>query len=504
MVESEHPACSALRGRGCRHLCTVGAALSCCWNGPAHGEAAVVPFDPFMTTTLNPYGISACRCVTSLHKCAKPTQAGLPPPQSVPRVCDLSPVDLDARTVKPSAWLEMPEVGPARNAPAVLLRTLIKPMHASPPGACTRLCAHDSISVGTISARAYGFQGQIDVTALAAAVANLVTDLPILAGRMDGLSSKNASIRITHTDQGALFTVARAPGLSLSSMAPDTWITSDFTLGNSLVPFYMEGARMEGGRAVAMLQGKEPLFMVRLIQLRDGCILGITINHAITDGARWPQLMNHLAARYRQYATGTAPQISDLIQPNDRTELSASHVAEQLGLQDSWNPRNWLPQPTFADCWRACQGVLADATDKKSLAFLHIPKEQLSALKQLAVGVNDGLLISTGDAVQAAATIIQLAALGEPLLLTPPRSVGVMAQLKAPDGFFGNAAATFYVSVPPGTEQLDVSPITAFQQLAGAIRRGMLTLREPVGPSYPSIALPNRLLIWLNCVRWKP
>lgn len=183
MVESEHPACSALRGRGCRHLCTVGAALSCCWNGPAHGEAAVVPFDPFMTTTLNPYGISACRCVTSLHKCAKPTQAGLPPPQSVPRVCDLSPVDLDARTVKPSAWLEMPEVGPARNAPAVLLRTLIKPMHASPPGACTRLCAHDSISVGTISARAYGFQGQIDVTALAAAVANLVTDLPILAGR---------------------------------------------------------------------------------------------------------------------------------------------------------------------------------------------------------------------------------------------------------------------------------------------------------------------------------
>lgn len=22
--------------------------------------------------------------------------------------------------------------------------------------------------------------------------------------------------------------------------------------------------------------------------------------------------------------------------------------------------------------------------------------------------------------------------------------------------------------------------------------------------TYPSIALPNRLLIWLNCVRWKP
>lgn len=42
-------------------------------------------------------------------------------------------------------------------------------------------------------------------------------------------------------------------------------------------------------RAVAMLQGKEPLFMVRLIQLRDGCILGITINHAITGrpAIRW-------------------------------------------------------------------------------------------------------------------------------------------------------------------------------------------------------------------------
>ncbi len=30
-----------------------------------------------------------------------------------------------------------------------------------------------------------------------------------------------------------------------------------------------------------MLQGKEPVFKVRLTQLRDGCILGITINHAI-------------------------------------------------------------------------------------------------------------------------------------------------------------------------------------------------------------------------------
>ncbi len=200
-------------------------------------------------------------------------------------------------------------------------------------------------------------------------------------------------------------------------------------------------------------------------------------------------------------------------------------------LQDGWDPQSWLPQPSFADCWRAFQGIIADATDKKSLAFLHIPKQQLSALKQMAVGRclgrmlpaleaklpncrcphyllgGQGLLvvcwctnnrvcmchlshdaegaagfpISTGDAVQAAATIIQLAAQDEPLLLTAPRAVGVMAQLKAPDRFFGNSAATFYASVLPSTQQLDASITTAFRQLAKAIRRGTLALRDPVG-----------------------
>ncbi len=49
------------------------------------------------------------------------------------------------------------------------------------------------------------------------------------------------------------------------------------------------------------------------------------------DGARWPNLLNHLSARYRQYATGAAPQASQLIHTSDRKVLSASHVAAQLG-----------------------------------------------------------------------------------------------------------------------------------------------------------------------------
>ncbi|KAL4433619.1 hypothetical protein ABPG75_000060 [Micractinium tetrahymenae] len=298
-----------------------------------------------------------------------------------------------------------------------------------------------SINVGTVSARAYGFQGQIDAAALEAAVVALVTDLPILAGRMEGLSSKNGSIRIAHSDQGALFTVARTAALSLAAMAPDTWPASGFTLSNSLIPFYMEGARMEGGRAIGMMQGKEPLLKVRLTQLRDGCILGITINHAMKDGVRWSNLMNHLAARYRQHGGGAAVVATDLICPVDRSVLSAAHVAEQLGVADDWEPPRSLMQPSLLDYLRGFQAVLADATGKKSLAFLHIPKEQLSSLKQLAAGV--------------------------------------MAQLKAPYGFFGNAATTFYASVPPGEGHMDASPISAFQQLAGAIRRAALVFRDP-------------------------
>ncbi len=244
-----------------------------------------------LTTRSTQHCVWNCRRVTSLHQCARHMLTGPTAPNTPIRSFDTCSLDLKAHSQPKNASLVVPEVSTMNSVPVVLLQQLIKPMHASQPGTLTWLCPHDSISVGTISARAYGFQGQIDVVALEAAIAALVTDLPILAGRrvatwplgscgnldcrplqkccsirhfhikgrvppillslapcrMEGLSSKNKSIRIAHNDQGALFTLARAPWLSLNSMAPDTWPTSGFTLSNSLVPFYMDGARMEGG-----------------------------------------------------------------------------------------------------------------------------------------------------------------------------------------------------------------------------------------------------------------
>jgi hypothetical protein len=51
------------------------------------------------------------------------------------------------------------------------------------------------------------------------------------------------------------------------------------------------------------------------------------------DGYRWPLLMRHLAARYRQAAgggIGGAVDTSDLLRPTDRQLMSTEHMVPQL------------------------------------------------------------------------------------------------------------------------------------------------------------------------------
>jgi hypothetical protein len=54
---------------------------------------------------------------------------------------------------------------------------------------------------------------------------------------------------------------------------------------------------------------------VRLTRLRDGDVVAISLAHSTLDGPRLPALARHLAARYRQLATGARPDPAELINP---------------------------------------------------------------------------------------------------------------------------------------------------------------------------------------------
>ena len=69
---------------------------------------------------------------------------------------------------------------------------------------------------------------------------------------------------------------------------------------------------------------------VRVTLVADGTILAVTLCHIITDGVRWPALMAHLAARYREAAHGVMPKAGQLLAPTDRRLLSSEHMAKQL------------------------------------------------------------------------------------------------------------------------------------------------------------------------------
>ncbi|KAI3430263.1 hypothetical protein D9Q98_004859 [Chlorella vulgaris] len=360
--------------------------------------------------------------------------------------------------------------------------------------ATTQLSPSDQITVMTATCRAWGFpggfpasHGAFNEAALEAALAQTLSDLPFLAGRLSKMQGMRlASLHIKHTNEGALLTVAEAPTITVeAAMGPSSWPRRSVTVPNPALPFYVD--QLDPTRR-ALLRGKEPLMKVRLTRVADGAILSVTLCHVITDGVRWPALMAHLAARYRQSATGKLPDPQHLLKPSDRTLLSSSHMkgllSEVMGGVDA-SPAAALKRPpfkvrsSFAGWLRLTAQVLAPRRYLLELAILHIPKAEVANLKRLAAESNpDSPAITTGDAVQAACILLIHAARGRPLLPVAPQKAMVMVQLPAPAGYFGNAVCMLEVSLPVGTPQ----PTTtnwraALSQLAGAIRSATAAFR---------------------------
>lgn len=177
--------------------------------------------------------------------------------------------------------------------------------------------------------------------------------------------------------------------------------------------------------------------------------------------------------------------------------------------------------------WRLLSLLASNARQRVDQLVLHLPAQQVAALKALAAGGLGGcwgladvawplqahslvpgapcssqrpLLthrtappplktegnsvagITTGDAVQAAAALLMHAAQAKPLLPVAPKVMAVLVQMPAPPGYFGNAARMLKVSLPAGSAQPAAGDYAdALRTLAGAIHEATASFRsDPV------------------------
>lgn len=140
-----------------------------------------------------------------------------------------------------------------------------------------------------------------------------------------------------------------------------------------------------------ILAGSDPLMRVQVTRLSDGDILAISISHVITDGVRWPALAAHLAARYREHASGVPADPSHLLQPTDRRLMSSADMAVQLGCEEGvWRSHRPAVAGSLSGYWNLGKLLLSNAWQQMELLMLYIPAAQVAALKQLATGVRRG------------------------------------------------------------------------------------------------------------------
>ncbi|KAL4857541.1 hypothetical protein ACK3TF_002400 [Chlorella vulgaris] len=370
----------------------------------------------------------------------------------------------------------VPRLGPAPMQLVPVFEQILKPSRPEGRQGETALSPLDQVNVITATARSWGFPGsRLVVAALEAALQATIDDLPFLAGRiskMKGLSL--GSLSIVHTGAGVVFSMQSSDDVAVAAMGPASWPHPCITISSPAVPFYIPP--MNGQRILA---GSDPLMRVQVTRLSDGDILAISISHVITDGCRWPALTAHLAARYREHASGVPADPSHLLQPTDRRLMSSADMAVQLGCQEgAWRSHRPAVAGSLSGYWNLGKLLLGNAWQQMELQMLYIPAAQVAALKQLATEGNPVAAVTTGDAVQAACALLLHAALDLPLLPIKPHSMAALVQQATPPGYTGNAAYMLRVNLPPGTQQpAPGDGFGALRQLAGAVRAATAAFR---------------------------
>lgn len=139
--------------------------------------------------------------------------------------------------------------GAAREPPD-LVRKLVQPLALRKesgradglPASTTGLSELDSLSALSATARCWGYAGgRLDADALEAALAQTLTDLPVLAGRLTGIKKRLGSLTVTHSGRGGLLVVAERRGMTVAeAMSPTGWLRKGLTAANQQLPFYVE------------------------------------------------------------------------------------------------------------------------------------------------------------------------------------------------------------------------------------------------------------------------
>lgn len=296
---------------------------------------------------------------------------------------------------------------------------------------------------------------------------------------------KLGDLSVLNNNAGAEIAVIDARPASVSDYGPDSWLMVDVTISNPRVPFYIPS--MDVGRP--LLLGQEPLCKIQLTQLTDGCILGVTLSHTITDGMHWPALMTHIAARYRQVTTGQHARVEELITTPSKSRpegLSLAQFQQKLPGGMEWKPEPFVVKPSFMDYIRAFGLLWGNASTRIQLSIIHIPRKTLAKLKNTVVeGISEeestkNGFISTGDVVQALGALAVHAAEGRPLLPLQPQCMIALVQVPgAEPDYFGNAVHPMTVSVKeeePQPEKDDM--LGMLRSLASHIRSATTEVRS--------------------------
>ena len=296
-------------------------------------------------------------------------------------------------------------------------------------------------------------------------------------------------LAVVNNNAGLELTVLDArSSTTLADCGPNTWPMQDVTISNPRVPFYLPS--MDVGWA--LLGGQEEVCKVQLTQLADGCILGITLSHTLTDGMHWSALMRHIAARYREVTTGRAAKQEELVSTVDRRQgLSLEQMRSKLLTTgaNEWSPTPFVVAPSWYDYIKAAGLLFSNASARIQHTIIFISKERIAALKAAVVAHSPAeqanKLVSTGDVVQALGALAVHAAEGRQSLV-PVRPHCMVALIQVPGAepsYFGNAVHPMTVGVEehegekrqlPGTTDL----IGNLCCLASLIRAAVLEIRS--------------------------
>ncbi len=318
----------------------------------------------------------------------------------------------------------------------------------------------------------YVFEQSLDKGLLSQAWEHLQTQCPWLAARYDGLHQslrKEAFSSLQYAESGLFEADVRQQPRSNFILEPDR-------------------------RSV--LSGKSPLSSLQLTKLADGkSVLGLALNHVITDAGGFHKIAHHLGHIYSVLADGkpvpepsfvtNLPEFSFGTNHNwaeTKTELAGQGLKTPFSIRGA---KGWLPRNMIV--W-----AMNKISTQKRLR-VHLTPEQVRRLKASALEESGEDWISTNAALCAHFTAIMINLIHDG---TPKKSlrIGQLLDLRNryfedPDnlqsGFIGNAILIH-------TEQA-----TLENYARGALTRFFKSMVDDLSPEF----IKSRLDVIADCLR---